>query len=276
MTKITIAEAKENLRALREEAESLLEHDDKQKFRKWKRSVKAAVANIFGEDSRHLEEIENIRFSPMIWSPGPGADRAFRRARISGIEQTIAFLESMEEEIENYWHEEPEDEALLGATEEGEATGDSNSRVFVVHGHDHGAKEAVARFLSKLGLDPVILHERPNQGRTLLEKIEDQEAVVDYAVVILTPDDECLTGDEESETRPRARQNVIFELGFFMAGLGRDRVAALVDESIEKPSDYDGVVYIPFAHEERRWQTDLIGELKAAGFDVDANKAFEV
>jgi hypothetical protein len=89
-------------------------------------------------------------------------------------------------------------------------------RVFVVHGHDNGAKETVARFLEKLGLKPVILHEQPNQGRTIIEKFEDH-ADADYAVVLFTPDDMGHPVGKPNESKPRARQNVLLELGFFMA-----------------------------------------------------------
>lgn len=275
MTDITIEKAKEKLGELRETGEKLLDDFDQQEFRKWKRSVKAAVANIFGEDSRHLEEIENIRFSPTAWTVGPSGDRAIRRARNSGIKQTIAFIESMEEEIENYWHEEPESEATVGKDTSDAASSEGEPRVFIVHGHDSGAKEAVARFISKLDLKPVILHEQPNEGRSLLRKIEDESNSIGFAVVILTPDDECCVTEGEEEGELRARQNVVFELGFFTAALGRERVAALKHEKVVIPSDYDGIGYIPFDQEERRWRMELINELKAAGLEVDANKAFE-
>lgn len=276
MADITIADAKEQLTKRREEGEALLEKYDKQKFRRWKRSVKTDVANIFGEDSRNLEGIEEIRFSPIVFTTGPSGDRAFDRARRSGIERTIAFLEAMEEEIDNYWHEEPETEAVVGEESvEGFSPG-STRKVFVVHGHDHGAKETVARFLSKLDLNPMILHEKANEGRSILGKIEAQEEDVGFAVVILTPDDKCVVGGDEEAEQPRARQNVVFELGFFTAALGRERVAALIHEDVEVPSDYDGIGYIPFASEDAEWKMGLTRELKAAGLDVDANKAFDV
>ena len=109
--------------------------------------------------------------------------------------------------------------------------------VFVVHGHDDALKESVARFLEKLQLNPIILHEQPNSGRTLIEKFE-ANATVGYAVVLMTRDDQCGT-----EGRPR--QNVIFELGYFYGLLGRSRVAALVGEDVTRPSDFQGIVYIP-------------------------------
>jgi hypothetical protein len=144
-------------------------------------------------------------------------------------------------------------------------------KVFVVHGHDDGVKNAVARLLSKLDLEPVILHEQPNRGRTIIEKFLDH-ADVAFAVVLLTPDDVGTTADENPPIlKPRARQNVIMELGFFLGRLTRKRVAAIYSGGVEIPSDYTGVLFIPF-DEGGVWQLALAKELKAAGVRVDMNK----
>ena len=72
---------------------------------------------------------------------------------------------------------------------------------------------------------------------------------------------------------PRARQNVILELGVFLGKLGRKHVCPLVKGDVETPSDYDGVVYTKL-DDAGGWKMKLVQELKAAGFDVDANRAF--
>jgi predicted nucleotide-binding protein len=141
-------------------------------------------------------------------------------------------------------------------------------RVFIVHGHDEGAREAVARFLERLGLQPVILHEQANRGKTVIEKFEAHRDV-GFAVVLLTPDDE---GCEKGGTpRSRARQNVVLELGYFVGVLGRDRVCALRRGAVEIPSDFAGVVYVPF-DETGGWKQALGQELAAAGFEIDWNR----
>jgi predicted nucleotide-binding protein len=147
----------------------------------------------------------------------------------------------------------------------------SLTRVFVVHGHDEALRERVARFLEKLDLEPVILHEQANEGMTVIEKLE-RHSDVRFAVVLLTPDDEgrAVTGD--GIFRPRARQNVVLELGYFTGKLGRKAVCALHRGSLELPSDYLGVVYIQI-DEGGGWQLRLAKELRAAGFSVDMNKA---
>ena len=146
----------------------------------------------------------------------------------------------------------------------------ANSKVFIVHGRDNGLKEAVARFVEKLRLDAVILHEQANQGRTIIEKVEAYGGDVAFAIVLLSPDDIGSLASE-SEQKPRPRQNVVFELGYFFGLLGRSRVAAIVTGSVEKPTDTDGVVYIDGST--NSWRFELARELKAVGLPVDLNDA---
>ena len=148
--------------------------------------------------------------------------------------------------------------------------GSDNNSVFIVHGHDEGAREAVARFLEQLGLKAVVLHEQVNAGQTVIEKLE-KHADVGFAVVLLTPDDEGRKKGTE-ELLGRARQNVILELGYFIGKLGRERVCALQRGNLEAPSDVLGVL----SHKidpAGAWKYLLARELKAASFDVDLNKA---
>ncbi|MDO8532664.1 MAG: nucleotide-binding protein [Dehalococcoidia bacterium] len=140
--------------------------------------------------------------------------------------------------------------------------------VFVVHGHDEVVKLKVVSFLKSIGLEPTILHEKPNQSRTIIEKFEDYSDV-SYAVILLTPDD---TGGSQGKAhQPRARQNVIFEMGFFFGKLGRGRVCALRKGETEKPTDMDGILYIPFDDNDG-WQMKLAKDLKAAKLPIDPSK----
>lgn len=150
--------------------------------------------------------------------------------------------------------------------------GDVVSRdVFIVHGHDQAARESVARFVTQLGLNPIILHEQPNKGRTIIEKLEGHLRV-GFAIVILTPDDVGAEAEEAENLSPRARQNVVLELGFFCGVLGRSHVCALNKGNIQIPSDYLGVVYIDI-DERGGWRIELAREMKAANLPVDLNKA---
>ena len=155
---------------------------------------------------------------------------------------------------------------LLGRSEVVSMDGPMN-KIFVVHGPETGPRESVQLLLTHLQLDPIVLEDQANKGRTLIEKFE-AHADVQYAVVILTPDDSCAGPDGKRTLRPR--QNVILELGYLMGYLGRDRVAALVVGISERPSDVDGLAYIPF-DAAGGWKTKLANELREAGFPVDFN-----
>jgi predicted nucleotide-binding protein len=145
-------------------------------------------------------------------------------------------------------------------------------KVFVVHGHDNEAKLEVARLLERLTLIPIILHEQPNRGRTIIEKFELVASDVTFAVILLTPDDVGAAKAEKkmSRLKQRARQNVVFEMGFFYAKLGRERVCPLLKGNTEQPSDVSGVVSLPM-DTSGSWRTDLAKEMKAAGLPVDLN-----
>lgn len=147
------------------------------------------------------------------------------------------------------------------------------NKVFVVHGHDDAAKHAVARFLEKIGIEAIILSEQPDQGRTIIEKFEDHANEVGFAVVLLTPDD---VGQSRTvtDTQARARQNVIFELGYFVGKLGRGRACLLRKGDLEIPSDLAGVIYTELDPRDG-WHQNLVRELKAARMQFDANRLWE-
>lgn len=144
------------------------------------------------------------------------------------------------------------------------------SKVFIVHGHDDAAKEAAARFVEKIGLEAIILHEQANSGKTIIEKIE-ANSNVGFAIVLYTPCDEGGPKGEKDQLKPRARQNVIFEHGYLIGKIGRENVCALVKGDIEQPTDIAGVVYIKMEGE-KEWKYKVADEMKARDYDVDLNK----
>ena len=226
-------------------------------FQKWKTSTNQDLKRIFGSQSDYPRDYDHSLIINLNEDNGTNVDRA------------ATLLSSWIEEVEEDWLE--TEQASSSSNADYNMCRKSN-RVFVVHGHDEAARETVARFLEGLGLEPVILHEQANRGRTIIEKFEDH-ADVAFAVVLLTPDDEGRLGDGKSELNPRARQNVILELGFFLGKLGRKQVCSLVKGDVETPSDYDGVVYTKL-DDSNGWKMKLVQELKAARFDVDANRVF--
>lgn len=144
--------------------------------------------------------------------------------------------------------------------------------VFVVHGHDDEAKHVIARFVESIGLEAVILGEQTNQGKTIIEKFEEHSnpSRIGFAVILLTPDDIGSSKDKPDSMKPRARQNVVLELGYFMGKLGRHRVCALTKGQLEIPSDYSGVIYIDM--QDGSWKISLAREMQSIGLPVDMNK----
>jgi predicted nucleotide-binding protein len=141
--------------------------------------------------------------------------------------------------------------------------------IFIVHGHNNEVKINVARTLEKLGLNPIILHEQPNSGRTIIEKFEEHSNV-GFAIILLT-DDDLGKAKKEENLNQRARQNVILELGYFIGKLGRNKVCPLYIKGIELPSDLYGLLYLELDSTEH-WKINMTKELKAAGYKVDVNK----
>ncbi|MFM8279179.1 MAG: TIR domain-containing protein [Candidatus Limnocylindrus sp.] len=224
----------------------------------------------------HLKDFEQLTAQPrwtMLPRVGgaPGSEGFNRDAResenrtntaaaIQKHKSLVAFVDGLLAELS--------DEPVVPA--EPSAAVAPTTDVFIVHGRDEASKQSVARTLESLGLRPVILHEQANVGRTLIEKLEHHAAGSGFAVVILTPDDVGSLATDKA-TRPRARQNVILELGYFYGLLGRGRVVALLDPSVERPSDIEGIVWVGL-DERGAWRLDLARELRAAGYDVDTNR----
>ncbi|SOD17259.1 nucleotide-binding protein [Nitrosomonas ureae] len=141
-------------------------------------------------------------------------------------------------------------------------------KVFIVHGRDNEAKQEVSRFIGKIGLEAIILHEQASSGMTIIEKIEHYSNDADFVLVLYTPCDKG-RGFHESNLPPkdRARQNVVFEHGYFMAKLGRENVCALVKGAIETPNDISGVVYVNL-DQNGAWKSAVAKELQACGYVI--------
>lgn len=197
------------------------------------------------------------------------------KSMIQGYHHVPGVIGFFDSELPAHCHEcgEPYPWTLKSDTPKPGATPESKpaSDVFIVHGHDEEMKQAAARVLSRLKLNPVILHEQPNEGRTLIEKFE-KNSDVQFAIVLLSPDDLAYVAKSDPKTaHHRARQNVVLELGYFVGRLGRSRVFALKrDGDLELPSDLSGIVYTSY-DVGGKWQFELARELKAAGYSIDAN-----
>jgi predicted nucleotide-binding protein len=238
---------------------------DNEKLDALRKRAEMIIRNIFGADSKYLSDIGRISFHPMVY---PADQEYVRSSWMSGIAEFGNLLSTMREELQLFGiHNSP----TTDTTERSGITPKS-ARVFVVHGHDEARKVSVARYLEKLGLAVTILHEQANSGRSIIEKFEEEASSAKFAVVLLTADD--IGAKKDSDLAPRARQNVVFELGYFIGKIGRKNVVALCEGGIELPSDYSGVLYVELTPGDS-WRLELAKEMKSAGIDIDLNRAIE-
>ena len=232
-------------RALEAIPELKEEQDDSPAFLEWQRNTRISIEpNSFGESSGHLEEFKAISYSPFTFrsdglevkNAGASLKRVTSTGRAQGLESAAAILRSMIDEVKEYWPDELQEPSPSEALERPQPI--NANRVFVIHGKDHGTRDTVARFLKGLELEPVILEEQPDRGLTVIAraKFEQNASGGLFVVALLTPDD--VGGPNPDELQPRARQNVIFELGYFVRAFGRNRVRALMKGDVEIPSDY--------------------------------------
>lgn len=251
---------KEKLLKLKNDLQKLHNYkEDKVELKRIKETLDMYLGIIFPKEKEDWHsKVYNVRFEPHLISDGyfgliPGPDKGeFQQGKTELSNVIDLIIEKME--LTN---------SVVPKTDDMT----DNKRVFVVHGHDNEVKEAVSRSITKLGLEPVILSEESHKGKTIIEKLEDY-GDVGYAVVLLTP---CDIGraKEEIESKPRARQNVIAELGYFIGRLGRERVSIIHRADTDIPTDFKGLGYI--SYNDKGWKMDLARELKSAGYNIDAN-----
>lgn len=154
-------------------------------------------------------------------------------------------------------------------------------KVFVVYGHNDALRIEVSRTIEQLGLQPIVLQEQEDFGNTIIEKFETHASDIGFAIVLLTADDlgiarKDLRREEKekgfkAEYKPRARQNVIFEMGYFIGKLDRTHVFELLEEGVEKPGDLDGILYTS-VDGEGMWKFKLAKRLKALGYNIKMDK----
>lgn len=228
-------------------------------FKAWKSKTERFLINYFGKESYEVSHFNAVEFKFSMYAPGRTAADYFQKCQ-NGLEECKGVFETYLHEMEN---EEQSPEKLLISK-----NARSFQKVFIVHGHDHALKQEVARIIEKQGIEAVILSEQANGGKTIIEKIEENSDV-GAAICLFTGDDYGRAKDATSENL-RARQNVVFEAGYFMGKLGRGNVILIASPDIEIPSDLQGVVYT----NKDMWQTDVLRELKAIGYNVDFNKLF--
>jgi predicted nucleotide-binding protein len=229
-------------------------------FDTWKAEAGVVLRHAVGTDDPLVAQFEDVNYGLLIVTEAT-PQSAWDRARAGGVSRAVSILRAAVTQVR--------------LTEESGKSSDerdlsARTRIFIVHGHDDGLKETVARFLLRLtDSEPVILHEQTSGSATIIEKLERFTATARYAVVIATGDDVGRSAAAEpGDELPRARQNVVFELGYFFAALGRSNVALLYQPGVERPSDTDGIVHITL-DDGGAWKVALTRELEGAGIETD-------
>ncbi len=257
----------ELLEDLRTEIDAL-EFKAEDKLDTCRRRTEMLTRRIFGDNSNYLKELADIRFSPVVWFSGM-TEEDERPAWNSGKFELQNLIKTMIEDLTLFGGVITEGEqVVLDRTDQL-----IQQSIFVVHGYDEAMKQSIAQTLEKLGLKPLILHEQPNNGRAVIEKLMDYREKSSFAVILLSPDDLAYkVGEDPATARYRTKQNVVFELGFFLGKLGKNRVVVIHKEAdkFETPLNFSDVLFVPFDNRDN-WKFELVRELKAAGYKADAN-----
>ena len=254
-----------------------------QEFQDWKLKAARFLSHYFGTQSIEMEQFRKTQFHPIFdyddeskciecCKKGLEATKRVFETYLDDISTDMLDKaeKSMQQKLKEMRQWQHEDMLLANISQRTSmARTKEYKKVFIVHGHDNALKQEVARMVEKQGLEAIILSEQANRGKTIIEKFEEN-VDVGAAICLFTGDDYGKAKDATSENL-RARQNVVFEAGYFMGKLGREKVILIADANIEVPSDLQGVVYTS----KNMWQTDVLRELKAIGYKVDFNKLFE-
>lgn len=246
----------EKLKEVTEEIDELIAKRVKSsdsEFQAWHNKAERILNKIFGEKSFEVKDFINRPFSLTAFFSGtPNSAFVDKCNKDLSITKSIfiEYLKELDEELDNKEIQSVEDYL----------------NVFIVHGHNSELKIEVALLLEKQKINGIVLSEQVNAGRTIIEKFEDNSNKCGAAIVLMTADDEGKS-KSDVELSKRARQNVIFEAGYFMGMLGRDKVIIIVEAGVEIPSDLQGVVYT----DKTNWKFQVLAELKKIGYAVDAN-----
>ncbi len=256
----------EKLKKLIADTDALIKKDitnSEPEFEAWEMKIKRFLSNKYGEGSIEMKKFDDTPF----WLGNYTYDTPSEEIHKNDINSCRRGLNTTKLILESYLEDFVEDEKTETHTEQQQQR--DMSKIFIVHGHDGELKEAVARVIEKQDISAIILSEQANGGRTIIEKFEDNSDV-GGAICLFTADDIGKDKDLKDEKK-RARQNVVFEAGYFMGKLGRDHIVIIAESGIEMPSDLDGIVYTS----KTNWQLELLKELKAMGYKVSADKLLD-
>lgn len=238
-----------------------------QDWQGWRNKSEVVVRSIFGDGSTIHEKFTAVKYAPGAYTLGTD----FTPYRQSGVRTACSIAEAgiLELQLADEFDVSTEAvEAIVSQAVSANLSGSERDDIFIVHGHDETTKLKTSEFLTDLvKRPPIILHRQANKGRTLIEKFEDSADSAAYAVILATADD-IGRAMKDTDLKPRARQNVVFEMGFFIGAIGRGRVAVLYDEDIEEVGDMKGIVYIAL-DKAGAWKSQLAKEIEASGITVE-------
>ena len=222
----------------------------------WETRCTGILKSLFDEKSAQVKALQTALDVPIIgWG---NAKFELRRSYIIGVLQTA--VEIIENDIFNEIKK-----------QRAKAPEKLSNKVFVVHGHDDLSKTSLEIFLNEIGLEPIVLHRQADEGQTIIEKFE-KHSDVGYAFVLLTPDEFAYLASDshlpenKRKLESRARPNVIFEFGYFVGKLGRNRVCCLYTGDVNLPSDVNGMIYKQYQNSVEESAYSIIKDLKAAGY----------
>lgn len=263
---MTYQRKKEILADLLEEASKMEYQSKKEDIQLFTQKLQTVLPHLFKNHSEKLASFNKIKYRPSMYAIGVDNTELFTQVFLEGKQATINFISGLIHAVDFEQSLVPQ-ETLTPQTTSKNPT--ENKKVFIVHGHDDNLKSEVALFIERQGLESVILHQQASGGKTIIEKLEERSDV-GFAIILYTP---CDVGRVASAKRnnPRARQNVVFEHGFFIGKIGRDKVVALVKGGTEIPNDYSGVVYVNY-NDNEGWKTEIGRELAHAGYEIDFMK----
>jgi predicted nucleotide-binding protein len=238
------------------------------KYQRWKTEVKNLILSQCGVSSRNFQSyVEGQNELNYSFESGHGQI-------LGSLHTTLTSLELAAESKKNELlvkNVSPRNDKTIRISEKMQM--EDKKKVFIVHGHDEKLKNQLEILLTEIGLQPVILHRKPDEGMTIIEKFE-KHSDVGYAFILLSPDDVLfsINGENISEGKAnkemRARQNVIWEFGFFVGKLGRNRVCCLYKEGVILPTDVSGMLYKEIRNDVEEVAFAILKDLRAAGYDL--------
>lgn len=236
---------------------------ESEEFISWELCARRVLEKIFGKESDEYKDFTRTQFMPLFYASGSNVTEKRIGKCKEGLKETRAkfnvYISDLEADSQS-------DESNENKTTKSQSY--NFSKVFIVHGHDGELKVKTARLIEKQGIEPIILNEQANLGNTIIEKFELYSDSAGAAICLLTADDEMANGSK------RARQNVIFETGYFYGKIGRNRTIIIAESetmSVSEISDLSGVVYV---NKNNNWELEVLKELKAIGYEIDFNKLF--